>query len=317
MNRFFSARVIPTIIAMITSVCLLTACDFQSERKAVDLKDRLSDEALREIHPENGDNGFIFGFDLRRSLKEDVRQYIPFLKYLENATGYRFKIRFTPKDARIADDLGKGLLQFAAVGADTYIEAREKYDAIPLVRGLNQYGKAEYQSVIVTALNSPIKRIEDVRGKRFAFGNITSTQGHLIPRIVLAQHGIGLDELGAYAWTGSHHNCANAVAKGNFDVGGMQDTLGHELEKAGIIRIIYTSKYYPSSGIAANKDVPADVRAKVKQALLDFEPKGQHSEGLHQWDKTEMPNGFIEAQDGDYAELRVWSLKLGLLNTKK
>jgi len=38
---------------------------------------------------------------------------------------------------------------------------------------------------------------------------------------------------------------------------------------------------------------------------------------LYNWDKTEMPNGFQEAQDADYAELRLWSKKLGLLDSPK
>jgi len=166
---------------------------------------------------------------------------------------------------------------------------------------------------MVTAPDSPIRRIEDLRGKRFAFGSITSTQGHLIPRIILAQHGIALEDLASYEWTGSHRNCANAVAAGRFDAGGMQDTLGRELERAGIIRVIYTSRYYPSSGIAASRDVPAEALAKVNQALIDFEPKGRHAERLFDWDKTEMPNGFVDADDEDYSELREWYRRFGLL----
>ena len=123
-----------------------------------------------------------------------------------------------------------------------------------------------------------------------------------------------LGDLAKVEWTGSHRNCADAVSSGRFEVGGMQDTLGQELAKAGIIKIIFTSPYYPSSGIVANKDVPADIVAKVKKALLDFKPKGQHAKGLYRWDKTEMPNGFSEARDEDYAELREWSIKLGLLD---
>ena len=116
-----------------------------------------------------------------------------------------------------------------------------------------------------------------------------------------------------YEWTGSHQNCANAVSKGDFDAGGMQDVLGRELADAGIIRIFFTSKYYPSSGIAANKDVTPEIIAKLKKALLDFDPTGKHAEGLYNWDKTEMPNGFMEAKDEDYDELRKWSVELGFV----
>jgi phosphonate transport system substrate-binding protein len=52
--------------------------------------------------------------------------------------------------------------------------------------------------------------------------------------------------------------------------------------------------------------------ARVKQALLDFDPTGGDAEGLYHWERSQMPGGFIEAQDGDYAELREWSARFGL-----
>lgn len=302
------------ILICFTVGCFLMACDQKPKHEKIDLRKRVSLKKLQKQPSEKPAGEFVFGFDLRRSLEEDTRQYVPFLKYLEEATNLKFKLRFTPEDARIVDDLGQGVLQFAAIGADTYITARAKYDVIPLVRGLNKKDKAEYQSVIITAPQSPIKTIEELRGKRFAFGSKTSTQGHLIPRIILAQHNITLKELAFFDWTGSHSNCANQVVAGNFDAGGIQDTLGFELAEAGIIKILFTSQYYPSSGIAANKDVPLDIIEKVKKALVDFAPLGRDADGLYDWDKTEMPNGFVEARDSDYEGLREWSKKLGLID---
>ena len=62
--------------------------------------------------------------------------------------------------------------------------------------------------------------------------------------------------------------------------------------------------------------MPADVMAKIKQALLTFDPEGKHKQGLYNWNKTEMQKGFVEANIQDYAELRKWSIRLGLLNTE-
>jgi len=73
----------------------------------------------------------------------------------------------------------------------------------------------------------------------------------------------------------------------------------------------YLTQYYPSSGIAANKDVPPEVLDRVRQALLDFDPQGRDAPGLYHWSRTEMVNGFIEATDDDYAELLEWAVKLG------
>jgi phosphonate transport system substrate-binding protein len=289
-------------------VLLTTGCNSKNIRK-IDLSDRVSDAELQKMGPKHDDNILRFGFDLRSSPREDAQQYIPFLNYLEKATGLHIELRFTPANSTIEDDLGQGVVQFAAIGAVTYITANTKYGIIPLVRGLNTEGRAEYQSVIIVSPDSPIRKIEDLHGSRFAFGSITSTQGHLIPRIILTEHGISLNDLAEYKYTGSHHNCANAVAAGLFDAGGIQDTMGRWMAAEGIFHIIYTSQFYPSSGIAANRDVQLQVIKTIRQALLDFKPKGKDAENLYHWDRTEMPNGFTEANDEDYTVLREWILK--------
>ena len=301
------------IVTLALAGMIFIGCNPGKEREVIELKDRVSDEELQKLSPKSADNVYLFGFDLRSTPKEDARQYLPFLKYLAKSTEYRFELRFTPRKSTIIDEIGTGRFQFAALGAVSYIRAHAKYGVIPIARGLNALGKAEYQSVIFVASKSPIRKIEDLRGKRFAFGSITSTQGHLIPRIILVQHGITLRDLAYYNYTGSHRNCANEVTSSRFDAGGIQDTMGKEMAEMGLIRIIYTSKYYPSSGIAANKDLPPEVLDKVKQALLDFRTKERDAADLYHWNKTEMSNGFIEARDDDYAELREWARKFGLL----
>lgn len=297
---------------LLASIFCLLGCDRDVERHRIDTREVLTEKELVESPVVKENDVLVFGFDLRSSPREDAREYLPLLRYLEKTTGYKFKLRFTPKDCNIVDCLGAGDVDFAAIGAGSYIESSARYNIIPLVRGLNALGKAEYQSLIVVAPDSPIRKIKDLRGKRFAFGSATSTQGHLIPRIVLSEHGIELKDLTGYEFFGSHYECANAVVSGLADACGMQDTMGRELDKHGLVRIIHTSRYYPSSGISANKDVDPEVTEKVRQALLEFQPRGEDSEGLHNWDMTEMPLGFAPARDGDYSELREWGLKLGM-----
>lgn len=255
-----------------------------------------------------------FGFDLRASPEEDARQYLPFLKYLERATGFQFKLVFTKENERLADALGRGQVDIAAVGAVSFIRAQESYGAIPLVRGLNAENKAEYRSAIVVAPDSPITSLPQLRGKSFAFGSVDSTQGHIIPRIVLRDNELALDDMARHEYTGSHQSCANVVVSGSFHACGMQDTMALALARQGKLRILHISDYFPSSGIAARKTLDPAVREKIVRALIEFEPTGRHQDGLYYWARTEMPNGFVAAKPGDYAKLRDWVVKLGLLN---
>lgn len=294
---------------------ILISCDSTDNVPVqhVDSSDRLSDLELQLKQKQKQPNTYYFGFDLRASPQEDAAQYLPFLSYLEDATGYHFKIHFTPKSSTSADDLGLNKTQFSAMGATSYLYAQSRYGAISIARGLNKQGKAEYQSVFVVKPKSPVRSIKDIAGKKLAFGSRNSTQGHLIPRIMLTENGISLTDLNSYSYTGSHQNCAEAVVSDNYDVCGMQDQLAKNLVAEGLLEIIHSSRYYPSSGIVVNKSVPVDVVARVKQALLDFDPQGKHSHGLYHWDKTEMPSGFVTTRKSDYLELRQWLIRLGFL----
>lgn len=298
---------------------LLVSCDSDTQVAKYDLNDRVeqtrTENKSSKLH--TSENVLIFGFDLRSSPQEDARQYLPFLKYLERETGYKFKLHFTPSNKDIADDLGNNRVQFAALGAVSFLQANAQYGVIPLVRGVNLEGKAEYQSVFVVAPKSKIKVITDIKGKRLSFGSRTSTQGHLIPRIVLKDKGLQIEKLASVRYTGSHQNCANAVISSKSDVCSMQDTMAKIMAKQGLLRIIHSSNYYPSSGIAANQDIPDEVVNKVKQALLNFKPQGKNEKGLYNWERTEMPLGFTEAKIDDYAELRKWSVRLGFVHEVK
>ena len=63
------------------------------------------------------------------------------------------------------------------------------------------------------------------------------------------------------------------MVSGKFDVCGMQDKLGMSLANQGMVKILHTSRYYPSSGIVANKSVPDEVLQKVRQAMIDAIPE--------------------------------------------
>ena len=308
------------LLLFLVLIAALSGCEQAEQSKSIDLSKRTAtSNTAHNTSTEYGDDDsgqykrLLFGFDLRSSPQEDARQYLPFLNYLNEATGYRFELVLTSKDDRLDEKLGTGQVHFAAIGAVSYIKSQQRYGVVPVARGLNANNKAEYQSTMVVKPGSDILSIDDLRGKRLAFGSRDSTQGHLIPRIDLIEHGINLDELAAYIYTDSHRSCADAVLAGRVDVCAMQDTMAKSLQQRELVRIIYTSNYYPSSGIFANSEVNQYVLSKVSDALLAFKPKGQQASTLYNWDKTEMPNGFIAASDGDYRVLRDWLIRLGFL----
>lgn len=310
-RQWFKATAWP----MAALLLALAGCGTREEAIQVDLADKISEPDMASAPLKPGE--YRFGFDLRSSPQEDGRQYQPFLDYLGKATGYKFRLHFMRKDMSVAEQMGNGTVQFASMGAVSSVRAQVEYAAVQIARGLNKEGKPVYRAMIVVAPNSPIISLAELRGKRMAFGDINSTQGHIIPRIMLHEAGLGLRDLSEYQYTGSHRSCANAVISGKADACGMQDTMAESLASEKLLRILKASREYPAGGITASRKVPPEVVEKVRRALLDFEPQGRHAQGLYNWDKTEMPRGFTATSPNDYAELRGWLVRLDMLPEAK
>jgi phosphonate transport system substrate-binding protein len=257
-----------------------------------------------------------FGFDLRLGPKEDVKIYLPFLRYLEQNTGNKFSLRFTERYEDTVENLGKGIIHFAALGPVNCVIAKKRYGTGCLVMGLNSEGKPEYRAVIFAKKDSPLKSLKDLKGKTFAFGDRFSTQGHIIPRKMLEDSGVTVKALKSYVFTGSHANTARAVLNGEYDAGAIQDNLAKRLLSEGKIKVIAISKPYPSSLICYNKDMHPPIVKSVKAALLSFEPKGRHAGIVVDWDKTEMPDGFTEYNESSLKEIEMLVKRYGLLEEK-
>lgn len=290
---------------------LLTACS-REQSVSVSLSENLLIGEAEPPIPELT-AAWRLGFDRRLEPKEDVRQIASLAIWLHEQTGLPWQVYVAPQGNSIADDLCAERVDFAAVGTVSYLQAHHLCGARILVRGLNANEEDSYRSAIITRPDSALQSLEDIRGQSFAFGASNSTQGHLIPRLMLQQTGLTLDDLQSYAWHDSHVAAANAVTSGRYDAGAVQDTLARDLAKRGLVRILAFSDPYPSSGIVAGPHVPAKTIEIVQEALLGLDPVGADAEALYHWERSEMPRGFVLAQDEEYEDLRRIAHEIGLL----
>lgn len=309
---FYLNKIIkPLFIVLLLVSITLSGCTKKETPKKVSLYKRAGNVSRVTVHPQP--NTLWFGFDLRLGPKEEVRIYMPFLQYLEKTTGKRFRIKFTEKYADTVESLGKGITHFAALGTLSYVIGEEKYGIRYLVSGVNREGDPRYHSIIFTKPDSTIHVVGDLKGKCFAFGSEMSTQGHLIPRKMLQDAGITIQDLRRYVYTGSHINAVKSVLNGECDAGGINDILANRLVSEGKIKILKISEPYPSSLIAFNSSLDSKTVEAVRSALLAFEPAGKHKNMLFDWDRTEMPLGFTSINELELQKVTTLARDYGLL----
>lgn len=302
----------PLLILLLFCLLVSSSCVKKETPKKVSLYNRAGEAKIDDahIHP----NTLLFGFDLRLGPKEEVRIYTPFLKYLEKATGRRFRINFTERYEDTIKNLGKGKTHFAAVGVLSYVIAEQQYGIKYLVSGINKEGDPQYHAAVITLPDSGINDLKDLKGKCFAFGSKMSTQGHLIPRKMLEDEGVTLNDLGGYRYTSSHTDAAKSVLNGNCDAAGIHNSLARSMAARKEIKIIKVSEPYPNTVIAYNTSLDKEIVKEVRDALIAFEPMGKHSGLLYDWNKTEMPMGFTAINEPELNKVKILAREYGLLS---
>ena len=107
-----------------------------------------------------------------------IEEKTPLRDYLAKAIGTKVDLIIPTNYNATVEALGNGSLDFAYLGALTYVKAHERYNVTPLVQ---RSADKNFHSLFITQSGSPIHKLADCKGKRFAFGDINSTSGHLIP----------------------------------------------------------------------------------------------------------------------------------------
>jgi len=194
----------------------------------------------------------------------------PLQVYLAKAMGRPVTVAAPGTFRETVAHLGDGSYDFACLGALEYIRAHAKYGVIPLVqRATDLY----YHSVFITGTGSSIYSLDDLNGKKFAFGDVDSTSGHLMAEYELRQAGINPETDLQLRYSGSHPATAALVANGAVDAGATDKTVFDFLiSEAQVdrtkVRVFYTSKPYLDYVWVASKDVPAAEREAFAHALL-------------------------------------------------
>lgn len=164
-----------------------------------------------------------------------------------------------------------GKIDFGYMGPATYVSATQESLLVePLVRILVK-GKNNFQGVIIVKKDSALQTVDDLKGKRFSFGDRESTLSHYAPHHMMMVKGIKLADLGKYAFTGSHDNVCKSVLAGAFDAGGVKPSVAKKYMDKGL-RILAKSDPVPNHVFAVSSTLDSELKKAIQTALLNMDP---------------------------------------------
>ncbi|MGK7952005.1 MAG: phosphonate ABC transporter substrate-binding protein [Xenococcaceae cyanobacterium] len=238
----------------------------------------------------------------------------PFIKAMSEQLGMPVKAFYATQYAGVIEAMRFGQVQLAWYGGKSYIEAAKRAEAEVFAQTVADDGSKGYYSHLIMNINHPDLAkakamggdkyvLENAANLQFAFNEPNSTSGYLVPKYyVFAQNGVNPKKaFKRLIFAGNHEATALAIANNQVDVATNNNESLSRLEKTnpqarGNIDTIWTSTLIPSDPIAWRKDLPEDIKAKLKDFFYNY--KDETILGALEW------SGFDPATDEIWNPIR-------------
>ncbi|HEX8559725.1 MAG TPA: phosphate/phosphite/phosphonate ABC transporter substrate-binding protein [Pyrinomonadaceae bacterium] len=241
-----------------------------------------------------------------------LRESAALVEYLERETGAKVELTIPTSYAAVVEAVGGEQVDIAHFGGFTYVQAASRYGVRPLVQRDRDRG---FHSVFLTHPGSPVNSLGDLKGRTFAFGDVNSTSGHLMPEYFMRQAGVDADVIARAVYTGGHDATALAVANRKVDAGALDELVFERMTREGklaadSVRVFYTTPPFLDYVWAARKGLDPKLAEGFAAALLKLDAADAgHRRVLDILSATK----YVRADDADYELLRRAARDAGLL----
>jgi phosphonate transport system substrate-binding protein len=199
----------------------------------------------------------------------------PLKKYLEQTLKKEIEIIVTTDYSSMIEAMRFGRIEVAYFGPFSYVLAKSRAPEIePFAVGVEK-GKPDYQSILIATANGPVKELQDIKGRPFAFGDQASTSSHLAPRAHLAKIGLIGDTDYKVVHLGKHDAVARAVANGQIPAGALSEPIFRSLVETNRIdptkvRQLALSDNIPNYPMTLQGYLKPEVKDAIKKAFLEL-----------------------------------------------
>lgn len=200
-----------------------------------------------------------------------------------------------------------------------YILAHEKYGAQARLR-IVSFGRDQYYGQII-AHKDGLKKVADIKGKKFAFVDPSSTSGYLLPAKIFKDRNIKPKD---YVFAGRHDSVVSMVYQKQVDAGATfhvpeKSETGQPMDARRLVRtqypdvddkvvILEKTGPIPNDPVIFRKDFPEDLEKKIIAALVEY----VHSEeGVKVFKALFNVTDFKPTTDAEYDGVRAMLKELG------
>lgn len=211
-----------------------------------------------------------------------VEKYQPLMEHLSAKIGRPVELRVFASTQEIIRNLGSGDIDALIIGSSGGARAIRDLGAVPVARP-EKGGVSGYRGCIIVRRDSGLKKIEELKGKRFDYVGKGTSAGYIYPRALLAGKKLDPDAFfGAATFVGKHDIAVMRVLNRESDGASVKD---QDLEKlsrsdprvATEIVVLQRSGLYPDGTLLFRKGTAAATVNAVEKVLLGIgkDPEGK------------------------------------------
>lgn len=210
----------------------------------------------------------------------------PLEKLLGDKLGMKVKVSVSTDYPTIIEAMASKKVDVGFLPPSAYVIAKERNAAEVILQSL-RFGVNDkdgtpttekvdfYKSQIVVKADSPIKTLADLKGKKIAYQNVTSSAGYVWPAAEMKKAGLDPDKDVTPVTIKGHDQAILAVLNGDVDAAATFQDARNTVKKEQTdvftkTRIIYLTQPIPNDTISVRPDLDADLKNKITQAFLDL-----------------------------------------------
>jgi phosphonate transport system substrate-binding protein len=308
-QRSLRSRV-PGLLARLAAALALVAgaCDRTPPPEKVEMARR---EPLPPQPPERAAGALRIAVGGMITPKAGFAYYRRFLDYLGEKTGRPIEFVDREDYAEINKLVKDQDVTMAFVCGGPYVDGHREF-GMELLAAPQAYGGTVYYSYIIVPADSPVSRLEMLRGKSFAFTDPMSNTGALVPTFLVAGLGSTPERFfSKVQYSGSHDKSIQAVAERLVD-GAAVDSLiweyANRTEPAltAKTKVIVKSDPYGIPPVVVPKELDPALKRQLRTVLLEAHNDARGREIL----AGMMIERFVPIEDGAYDSIRAMQAKI-------
>jgi phosphonate transport system substrate-binding protein len=241
-----------------------------------------------------------------------VREMQPLVDYLSRRTGAQVQMTIPTSYAAVVEALVNDQVDVAHLGGFTYVQAAQRAGVVPLAQ---RERDRNFHSLFVTQPGSPIQSLADLKGHSFAFGDVNSTSGHLMPEYFMREAKLDPEVIAKAIYTGGHDATLLAVANGKVDAGALDEAVFQRLTGGGkvypkAVRVFWTTPPFFDYVWVARKGLEPALAKSVGDAFQALDPANPEQKQILD---ALAATKYVPVEDASYDRLRLAARQAGLL----